>query len=155
MNTPKAKWLTEAVSFWSERISESDLGVDWTEAYERCWRCGCKRKLQKCHIVPRSLGGKDSTQNILALCSQCHDEMPNVIDPAAVWDWIKCDHGSLYDTYWTLRAISQHDLSRVDLKALKAHLAKNSVGLHWSQGYGGSRISPGTWDWLIKQSQKR
>ena len=63
---------------WEEREDESDLSVDWAEAEEICWRCGCKRKLQRCHIIPDSLGGKDEPSNLVLLCERCHIDAPNV-----------------------------------------------------------------------------
>ena len=48
--------IPEIVNYWFSRIDESDFSVDAAEAHERCWRCGCKRNLERCHIVPDSLG---------------------------------------------------------------------------------------------------
>lgn len=48
----------QIVDYWVRHVDESDLIVDFYEAEELCWRCGCKRPLERCHIVPYSLGGK-------------------------------------------------------------------------------------------------
>lgn len=71
---------------------------DWSfdDAWRMCWCCGgSSRKLQKCHIVPRSLGGSDKPENIIPLCPMCHDEMPDVIDPEVLWSWIKHQQNEL------------------------------------------------------------
>ena len=51
----------DIVNYWffEQMIDESGLSVDAAEAYERCWRCGCEKRLERCHIIPESLGGKD------------------------------------------------------------------------------------------------
>ena len=58
-------------------------------AEKRCWRCGKETELQRCHLIPDSLGGKDEASNIVLLCDKCHKEGPNVADPEIMWDWIK------------------------------------------------------------------
>jgi len=66
--------IDDIVDYWSERISESDISVDWTEANSHFWRCGYKSKLDICHIVPDSLGGIDAPNNLVLLCICCHTE---------------------------------------------------------------------------------
>lgn len=34
--------IIEIVDYWTGRQDECGLSVDWAEAHERCWRCGCK-----------------------------------------------------------------------------------------------------------------
>ena len=92
--------IKQAVEYWSGRIGECGLSVDWAEADKRCWRCGCERNLQRCHIIPDSLGGKDDPSNIVLLCKRCHIDGPNVTDPEIMWDWIKAYSVPLYDTFW-------------------------------------------------------
>lgn len=79
----------ECIEYWSKRVSESEIGTDWDLADRQCWRCGKEADLQRCHIVPDSLGGKDEAPNIVLLCERCHEEGPNVEDPEIMWDWIK------------------------------------------------------------------
>jgi len=97
------------VVYWSKKIDECEIGVDWSEAHERCWRCGYKAKLQKCHIVPHALGGKNSIDNLVLLCHQCHREAPNIVDPAYMWAWIKSTSTSFYDTYWVMRGLQEFE----------------------------------------------
>lgn len=100
--------IKNIVEYWEYRISECGLNVDWAEANERCWKCGYKRNLQKCHIIPDSLGGEDTPANLVLLCDQCHKEAPNVQDSKFMWDWLKSFHAPFYDTYWNLRAIDEY-----------------------------------------------
>ena len=57
--------IQEAIDYWSEFVHESDISVDWSESDTHCWRCGCEKHLQRCHIIPDSLGGKDCPENIV------------------------------------------------------------------------------------------
>lgn len=58
----------EIIDYWAVRQDECELSVDWAEAHERCWRCGYKKTLDRCHIIPDSLGGKDEPKNLVLLC---------------------------------------------------------------------------------------
>ncbi len=41
----------------------------------QCHDCGVERKwLHKHHILPRSLGGGDEAENLVSICSNCHEE---------------------------------------------------------------------------------
>ena len=98
----------QAADYWSRRVDECDLSVDWSEATTHCWRCGCERNLERCHIVPDSLGGKDKPSNIVLLCKRCHADGPNVTDPEIMWDWIKAYSVPFYDTFWTILALKEY-----------------------------------------------
>lgn len=153
-------WVRECVAYWEPLVDEQDIGCDWSEADVRCWRCGHLRTCQKCHVVAKSLGGGDEPHNIIPLCADCHDEMPNVIDPSFVWEWIKNDHGLIHDTYWTLRGIAiakqqgmtDDELARFDAGKL-ASLGE-SYSLHFGQLSGRARTTPATFAWLIRECCK-
>lgn len=80
--------ISSIVDFWSKRVDECDLNIDWSEGEERCWRCGARTNLMRCHIVPRSLGGEDAPDNLVVLCRECHEQGPNVSDREIMWDWL-------------------------------------------------------------------
>lgn len=61
--------IEEIVDYWSRYQDESGLTVDWSEANYLCWRCGQKRNLQRCHIIPRSLNGLEDPSNLVLLCT--------------------------------------------------------------------------------------
>lgn len=92
--------IEQAIEYWEPKVDECELSVDWAEADRRCWRCGCERNLQRCHIVPDSLGGEDAPHNIVLLCKRCHADGPNVKDPEVMWEWIKAYKVPFYDTFW-------------------------------------------------------
>ena len=72
--------IREAAEYWMGCYSELEVNIDWSEAESHCWRCGCEKNLQRCHIVPHSLGGADQPDNIVLLCARCHSEGPNIFD---------------------------------------------------------------------------
>lgn len=109
MRRPIKTTIAQAVDYWSRRIDECGLSVDWAEADTHCWRCGCEKHLERCHIVPDSLGGKDTPENIVLLCKRCHAEGPNVTDPDIMWDWIKAYNVPFYETFWQIRGAKEYE----------------------------------------------
>jgi hypothetical protein len=97
----------EIVAYWVRREDECGLGVDWAEAHERCWRCGYKSKLQRCHIVPRSREGVFLPENLVLLCCRCHRDAPNCTDSRLMWIWLRSTNVPFYDTFLVSRAIQE------------------------------------------------
>lgn len=118
----------EIVEYWAARESDAGLGVNWSEAETRCWRCGYEGRLERCHIVPSALGGADEPHNLVLLCKRCHREAPNVADPRYMWIWLRKTCVPFYDTFWTWRALKEYEqmfggppLSRFDESAFSAN----------------------------------
>ena len=101
--------IDDIVRYGFRRVDESELSVDAAEAHERCWRCGCERNLERCHIVPDSLGGKDEPSNLVLLCKRCHADGPNVTDLDIMWDWIKAYRVPFYDTFWSILGQKEYE----------------------------------------------
>lgn len=152
----------EIVGYWAEHMDECGLSVDWAEAEKLCWRCAQPRLLQRCHIVPRALGGSDDVSNLILLCGQCHAEAPNVSDPEFMWTWLRAHAAVLYGTYWYIRGVREYELiygkalldeciqdSSILLPKIHASLAKymEQTSTHWGQG----KINPATIAWLLRQ----
>ena len=100
--------IQEIVAYWSTHQEETGLSVDWAEAHERCWRCGCEKALERCHIIPHSIGGKDEPSNLVLLCKRCHADGPNVRDPEIMWDWIRAYGVPFYDTFWSIIGMKEY-----------------------------------------------
>lgn len=100
--------IPEIVDYWAKHTGECGLSVDFAEAHERCWRCGCQRSLERCHIVPASLGGEDTPSNFVILCKRCHLDNPNVADPEVMWDWLRAYGVPFYDTFWWVNGIEEY-----------------------------------------------
>ncbi|MBD2614080.1 HNH endonuclease [Nostoc punctiforme FACHB-252] len=118
--------LQDIVSYWERREDESGLAVDWLDANKRCWRCGYKSRLQRCHIVPHSLGGSEAPSNLVLLCHRCHREAPNVADPRFMWIWLRATCVPFYDTYWSI-------LGSFEFERMFGRLPFMSIGLDESQ----------------------
>ena len=98
----------EIVNYWERHQDECGLSVDWSEAEERCWRCGYKKTLERCHIIPDSLGGEDKPENLVLLCKRCHIEAPNVESKTFMWDWLRAYGTPFYDIFWKIRAYEEY-----------------------------------------------
>jgi hypothetical protein len=97
------------VDYWAGRESECGLGVDWSEAHSRCWRCGYESTLQRCHIVPASRGGTKEPSNLVLLCARCHREAPNISDPRFMWIWLRTTCVPVYSLYWSVRGAQEFE----------------------------------------------
>lgn len=149
------QWLSDCITYWSVRVCETEIGVDWSDADERCWRCGGKRSLQRCHIVAKQFGGDDSAANIVALCSECHDEAPDVKDQDEIWRWIRETRPMFYGTLKLERALKICKHRGVDLRRfsrVRFDAAMESVGLHLMQNGTGCRIKASSYAWAIEQA---
>ena len=155
----------EIIDYWETRVDECDISVDFSYAHERCWRCGYKSVLHRCHIIPHSLGGEDHPSNLVLLCKRCHVEAPNINDVEFFWDWLKAQKTSFYNTYWTIRgfieyeqiykediilALFQTNLTYEDLKVFLEENIKNTA-IHFGEG----RINPSTIAGLIRKYLKK
>ena len=108
----KTQWVKDCWDHHSQCISEIDVAVDWGDwetEQKRCWCCGHKGKLQKCHIVPKSLGGSLDPENIIPLCAQCHDKAPDVVDKNEMFRWVGDQQNPVsglgLGRYWHLSSI--------------------------------------------------
>ncbi len=171
MNKQK-NWVKQCWDFHSCRISELDVAVDWADFEHegnRCWCCGhSTRSLQKCHIVPRALGGSSQYSNIIPLCAQCHDRAPDTDDYFAMFEWIKSEQNPLsglgagrayayYELTLSELRTAQIDLSMLHVPKFVRYLkeAFDSASLHFNQSGAGSTFSEGTRKWAIRNAIRR
>ena len=131
----------QIVEWGMSNINECGYGVDASEMSSRCWRCGYERETERCHVIPKSLGGPDIPSNYRLLCSDCHHEAPNVNDPNAMDDWIRETCVSCYDTYWKIRK-QVEDLMKDVIKDTSYH-------------FGHSGLNESTKIWAQKELLKR
>ena len=166
MTIPKK---SEIFLHWKQWLH--DNGFDWGEP--SCWACGKwwvtkyditnphvsdeelaknydrVKPLQRCHIVPRSLGGSDDVSNLFLMCKECHDLAPNTLSKDVFFQWV--EHQS-----WFSRKYSEHisemktfGISEKDCKAITKLLfskdfnqwCRKNIGLHWSQSGYGAKIT--------------
>lgn len=78
-----------------------------------------KSKLNRCHIIPKALGGSNEANNIFLLCEDCHIESPDTIIPEVFFAWVvnkrsKCQCG--FDLEKAFKITKEYcDLFNVDL----------------------------------------
>lgn len=165
--------INDIVDYWFSKIDEDELSVDKMEACERCWRCGCERNLQRCHIVPDSLGGEDKPSNLILLCKRCHADGPNVSDPDIMLDWIKSYRVPFYDTFWSILGQKEYEfmygksvvdelksLGITDSDEIKEKFTtinkelKNKASIHFGQPYFNTATVAGLYRMFLKKLAK-
>lgn len=72
----------QIAQYWSEFKPEYNL------THTHCWRCGIKKRLDRCHILAQAIEGSDVPSNFVLLCKHCHIDSPNVENPEFIWEWL-------------------------------------------------------------------
>lgn len=85
INNPPAGCPSDVVGIVFDSLDETCSGENI------CWGCGSvqSRSLERCHIVPYSLGGSNEPSNYFLMCSKCHREAPNTMWPEIFYEWIQ------------------------------------------------------------------
>jgi hypothetical protein len=86
--------IKQIAEYWADQLpyDETELMFDWSDAEFCCWACGLSSgsvELQRCHIIPHALGGKDEPSNYVLLCGLCHEEAPNIKSETIMWKWLR------------------------------------------------------------------
>lgn len=97
------------------RISCRQIACAWPEFVDDidapcCFACrwnnGATRwsesRLQRCHIISCALGGAESVENLVLLCSRCHLEAPMTNRREVMLDWM---HNREFYGSWLLKGI--------------------------------------------------
>ena len=158
---------SKVFEYWKERILEKGFFIDWGEP--SCWACGEfwngrydingtyasykkilnaweKAPLQRCHIVPVSLGGNQDESNLFLMCKQCHDLAPNTSFTEIFFQWAQNQNYIKRLNQQILQCREDFDLPEELLfELLKTSATKKFeeflhryAGLHWPQsGYSG------------------
>jgi hypothetical protein len=101
---------SEIFDYWKARLHKHGILIDWGEpdcwacgfhygskydirtsdaGMEKIFRCWDKVPLQRCHIIPKSLGGTDGVANLFLMCRECHDAAPNTPFQDIFLEWAK------------------------------------------------------------------
>jgi hypothetical protein len=148
--------------YWKDRIFSLGFFIDWGEP--GCWVCGhhygskydikrsdaswpeilrCWQRipLQRCHIIPRSLGGANDTANMFLMCRECHDLAPNTNIPEVFFEWARSQHwfrrflsklSAAFDAYG-IEAANQEEYYALIISDEFRLWASNRIGLHRPQ----------------------
>jgi hypothetical protein len=136
-NRRQDKTTKKQIVEWAIRnLDECGMGCDADEYHCRCWRCGYVRNTERCHVIPHSLSGPDEPYNYRLLCSECHQEAPNVADPSAMDKWIRDTSVPTYDTFWEMRGIMESIMKKT------------------STHFGHKGINDSTKEWVLEEFRK-
>lgn len=108
---------SDIAKHWRDKIFDLGLFMDWGEP--SCWACGIfdsshdiedstqpldeifkvwdkQQYLERCHVVPRSLGGCNCHGNLVLLCKNCHNENPDTrnLNTFKLWLQNRKNYGS-------------------------------------------------------------
>ena len=79
-----------------EQLEADGLGA---KAAAHCWACGVSVKgsythhggrgngLERCHVIPRAMGGDDRPSNFVLMCKGCHADNPDSRNADTFWAW--------------------------------------------------------------------
>ena len=45
--------------------------------------------LERCHVIPRYLGGTDDVSNLVLMCPKCHQSQPDDLDPEITYMYMR------------------------------------------------------------------
>ena len=76
--------MAESCSRAASRVASTRLGMTYRPGLGSVETTA----LDRCHLVPRTLGGDESPSNLVLLCRRCHRDAPNVGHPTYVLRWI-------------------------------------------------------------------
>lgn len=143
------------------------LSIYWDDPNELeriCWACGgTGQKPQKCHIIPKSLGGSSGPENTIPLCPLCHDEAPDVNDQDEIWNWLASVQNVLTPFgmgrhAWLVELAQREapytDLTIYDVRRLRVVLDYwlHQTGLHCGQRGQGVLLKPSSMRWAAKKA---
>ncbi len=86
--------------------------LEWLEndELEKIWNSSyTKKKLQRCHIIPRSISSDDSPKNLFLLCRTCHKNSPDLSNPHMFFKYIYNYKKTNYNYINEARKILQTD----------------------------------------------
>jgi hypothetical protein len=130
--------------------------VRWSEAgWDKVLNCWDRIPLQRCHIVPRGLGGTNDVSNLFLMCRECHDLAPNTSFVELFLEWARAqnwDARELAKITSAMDAFGIRDAARQELCAVMISegfrsWAFDRFGLHRPQSnYApiSSRLTPST-----------
>jgi hypothetical protein len=97
-----------ACGFFKDDSSKSTSWTTWTKAGNN--------GLERCHIIPHSLGGSNTVDNFVLLCKKCHDLSPDIADSQFLFDWMKNCPRSFFGSHWTEVALWNNFFSSLTQK---------------------------------------
>lgn len=80
-----------------------------------CWACDlATSSLERCHVIPRSLGGSYDPSNLVLMCSGCHADNPDTADELSFWWWFDRVENRIAGLIRTLTDVIPSDITDKD-----------------------------------------
>ena len=93
------------------------------ESLTRCLSSWNKASfLERCHIIPKSLGGTDDASNLLLLCKPCHKESPDLKNPKYIKRWVAEKENFQKELYHSLANMLKYE----ENAGLSEYICKNN-----------------------------
>ena len=171
----------EILVYWKDWLIE--YGFDINEP--TCWACGTwwddkydikkvyasmeeikehwnRAPLQRCHIIPKSLGGSDDVSNLFLMCSECHDLAPDTTSREMFFKWVNTQNWLKRKFDRLKDALDSFGLNEKDVEELAVTLAtmkdkkvlSEKMGIHFNQNGKGSEFSISSFIAAILEYQK-
>lgn len=110
--------LVEINNYWLSRFWRLELD------YPTCFVCGTEKRLERCHLIPKSLGGSDNVDNLVLLCKEHHAQAPNIsLSKDIMLKWIE-EETETYDVFFHMK---KDDLQKWVISFAKIHSRIKSV----------------------------
>jgi hypothetical protein len=128
--------------WWNTKYDVQDSKASWDDL-KKLW--DKVAPLQRCHIIPRSLGGTDDASNLFLMCRECHDLAPDTNSREMFFKWVESQN---WCKRWdaeiqeNLQAfgVKKEDLPLINTIITSSEFerwAKDKMGIHGNQkGYG-------------------
>lgn len=129
-------------NWWGTKYDNENINASLNEIKE-LWNK--VTHLQRCHIIPKSLGGTDEPSNLFLMCRECHDRAPNTTSREIFLKWVDAQNWFRRGEIQIREELKAFDIKEDELeefvKILKSlefkKWSKNKMGIHMSQaGYG-------------------
>jgi hypothetical protein len=97
-------WKSDSAVYYMDNMSRrSDMQFDFhlriNSVHQECFACNRifmkykwlhpRKVIERCHVVPRALGGSNDPANFVLLCKHCHLENPNVDNEVSYFKWLQ------------------------------------------------------------------
>ena len=90
--------ITELEENQTKGLCKDDLPKIWGDK-------NVSSTLNRCHIIPRSLGGEDSPSNLFLMCETCHQESPDTTNPCNFMRWVYNRRKTYSQGYLSVRSV--------------------------------------------------
>lgn len=129
----------------------------------KIWNYGKVRNiLNRCHIVPKALGGSDTADNLFLLCQDCHAKSPDTNNPKYFFQYIYNERKKFYldgnnmtniiNKYLNLCIRNGKDCRTLDIK--NNNLEINTHGVYLSESTIISKLLDSTKDYQIDDTNE-